>query len=190
MTYQEAIADYDSKSDEDKIILLYALYGRAMYRAQVLEQQAVNMLVVDKIFKNPPKNHEEYMTIWDQYDYSKNTLGAKAKEINAVYALSEPDSIAFNRVITLRNHLTHNYFRFNDNLFYSDAGKKQMIKDFIDFIDLSETVDDRLMSYMEHYNEKAGLTNARMEELLRRAKKEWGEKEIDETYDYMSKNNY
>ncbi|HWW37906.1 hypothetical protein [Pedobacter sp.] len=189
MTYQEAIEDYDSKSTEDRNILLFALYGRAMYRAQVLEQQAVNMLAIYKLFKSPPNTQEEYQEIWNRYDFSRSTLGIKAEEIKTSYSLSEQDSLEFKKVITLRNNLTHTYFRFNDNLFFSDAGKKQMIKDFIHFLDQSKAMDNKLMAYMEKYNKKAGITEERIQELLAGVKEEWSNKQIDHNYDSTIKNN-
>jgi hypothetical protein len=189
MTYQQAVEDYNSRSSEDRVILLFALYGRAMFRAQVVEQQVVNMLAVHQLFTNPVNTHEKYLEVWDRYDFSKDTLGVKAQLINSIYCLSDQDLLAFQRLIALRNNLTHNYFRYNDNLFHSDSGQKQMIKDFISFIDLSEIVDENLMSYMDKYNKMAGVTDEKIKELFLAVKQEWSEREIIDNYDSTIKNN-
>lgn len=190
MTYHEAIEEFDSKNDRDRSVLIFALFGRAMFRAQVIEQQAVNMLAIHKIFKDRPVTDEEYNAIWDSFDFSKNTLGKKAEDIKYVYSLKEVDFVDFKEVVSLRNHLTHNYFRFNDNLFFSEVGQKRMIKDFIDFIEKSLAVDKMLVRYTHKYNQMAGLTEERINELILAAKSKWSNKDIDETYDSGARNNF
>jgi len=187
-TYQEAIAEYDLKESE-QALLLYAHYGRAIYMGQALEQQGINMLAIDDIVKNEPESKEAYEAIWAKYDHSKQMIGVMTTLLQEAYHINDIDMEEFREVLAWRNDLAHRYFRYNDILFSSPAGRKRMIKDFVDFTNSVKSVEEKLAVYIAAYNRTAGITTESIAKILEERKQEWKDKVIDDSYDSTVKYN-
>ena len=98
------------------------------------------------------------------------------------YNISENDAETFKKVLKLRNYLTHDYFRFNTELFYNDSGMKRMIKDFIDFKDQAIFIDKKFINYLKKYTIKIGLTDEKIADMMEMNKKAWEKFVINEDH--------
>lgn len=151
-------------------------YGIAMFHAQLLETQAVNMIVLSRHFN--AKNEKKKRTLnklFEDYDYGKRTFGVLINELKSFYELEEQDKVDLEQLSDWRNYLAHDYFKFNIMLLSTDMGRKRMIQDFKSFVAKVEMLDNRLETYVQDFYSKKGITT---EEL---------DKVVDETTDELKK---
>lgn len=189
MDEQTITNEFNNADSTQKHILIMAHFGRAIYYAQLLEQQCVNMLVIYELASKDEFTTKEVNEIFDKYDFSKQTLGKFSKSIAEIYNMNKDDVRELSEVIQMRNHYTHNYFRFNDVLFHSESGKLRMVKDFFQFTLRAKNIDNRLEAYVSHYNIRHNITEQQLISLMRKVKEKWSDKLIDESYDSTKKNN-
>jgi len=182
MNYETAIKIFDQLDDDEKVKDVYAHFGAAIYYAQVLEQQAINMIACSIQVNNKMNSIEEINSLWNRYDFGIKTLGSLINEIKTLYNISENDAETFKKVLKLRNYLTHDYFRFNTELFYNDSGMKRMIKDFIDFKDQAIFIDKKFINYLKKYTIKIGLTDEKIADMMEMNKKAWEKFVINEDH--------
>ncbi len=182
MDYKTAIDLFNTLDDNEKAREIYAHFGLAVFFAQVLEQQAINMIAICKQTKARMTTQEQVDSLWNDYDLGSRTFGVLINEIKQLYNLSEEDYKELKDVLKLRNYISHDYFRINTELFYSDSGQKRMIKDFVEFRDRAKSVDKILQKYIKIYSVKIGLTDDRINDFIEQTKKEWEKKIIMEDY--------
>lgn len=125
MNYEEAIDFFETLDDDNKAKEIYAFFGNAIYFSQVVEQQAINMLAIYKQVTNKLTTKEQVESLWDNYDYGTRTLGVLINEIKQQYELTDEDFLELKKYLKLRNYITHDYYRHNIELFYSESGKKE-----------------------------------------------------------------
>jgi F0F1-type ATP synthase beta subunit len=188
MDYKTAVQEFDSLSDDDsKTKEVYAHFGLTIFLCQLIEQQAINMIAILRQVKGKIISHQEVNVLWNEYDYGTKTFGNLINEIKQLYELTEKDKIELKEILRLRNYFAHDYFRFNNELFYSDSGKKRMIRDFIEFKDRVRTLDGKLSQYTLQYTEKVGMTDEAIKKLVHEMTEEWEKKEIDDNHSTFKK---
>lgn len=187
MDYNTAIEYFDNLTDTDKAKEQFAHFGRAVFYAQVLEQQIINMIVIHKQLAGQLINQKDIISLWDSYDLGTKTLGILVNELSHIYKVSEEDLTELRSLVKLRNYIVHDYFRFNDNLMLSGSGQRRTIGDFIEFCSRVKLLDTKLMEYAKTYNEKNGLTEHKIGLLIEEVKKEWEKKIISEDYETVIK---
>lgn len=175
--------------DTQRFILLMAHFGRAIYYAQLIEQQCVNMLAINELANSEINSDEQYQALWDKYDLSKKTLGGMSLEIQKAFSVTDEIKTEIKEVVDYRNFLTHNYFRFNDVLMFSESGKIKMIKDFYNFTIKAKKLDKVLESYLEDHNKNFGFSQEKLQTMMERVKEQWQEKTIDDSFNTFKKNN-
>lgn len=180
MDYPE-LDGFESLDNDEQAKTVYAHFGLSIYFAQILEQQAINMIVVQKQ-TSQTLTKIDVESLWDNYDKGTRTFGILLNEIKHCYNLSEDDYNELKRILKLRNYMTHDYFRFNIELFYSISGMKRVIQDFIDFKRSVQAIDSKLNAYLEVYYKKIGLTQEIIREIIDKSKSEWEKKVIDENH--------
>jgi hypothetical protein len=164
MTYEETLANFDAQKDNQPV-LIFAQYGNALYGAQILEQKAINMLVMDEL------------------RHSKKMVGIMTSLLQQAYDIHEEDIVLFRNLMSMRNHMANRYFRYNDILFTKDDGPAQMFKDFVDFSRSIKLLDDKLEAYIITYNQLHGLDPAGVSTILDEQREYWKELASDESYD-------
>lgn len=179
---------YDFKETEQGVNL-FAQYGKAIYMAQVLEQQAINMLAIDDIIKSKPESAEQYEAIWAKYDHSKKMVGVMATLLQEAYHLNEDDIFELKEVLGWRNNLANRYFRFNDVLFASLSGGNRMLKDFVDFANSVKVIEEKLNTYAAIYYVANGVTKDSIDTLINARKEGWKDAVIDDNYDSSIRSN-
>jgi hypothetical protein len=166
MDYNIAIEEFEQLDDDQKAKTIYAHFGLAVYIAQVLEQQAINMIVVSKQSKKKFNSRDQVDELWNNYYFGSRTFGILVNEITQNYQLSESDNFELKALLKLRNHIAHDYFRLNSELFFSESGQRRMIKDFVEFRSRAKSMDSILKDYMKVYTDKIGLTDEKINEML------------------------
>lgn len=170
--YDIAKNEYETEDDNGRHRLVYAYFGLAIYFGQCLEETFSIMLWTDRIFRQKVKTNAEVNQILDTIENSKKTMGNFITEVKNCYNL--PNSIIdqLDKILSLRNHLAHKYFKLNIAKFYSEVGQLEMIEYFCDFIEKSQHLDDQLKLYYKNYTDKLGVTEERIEELMNQMKEE------------------
>ncbi|WGQ09931.1 hypothetical protein QG516_25800 [Pedobacter gandavensis] len=189
MEEQTILDEFNDADPTKKHILIMAHFGRAVYYAQLLEQQCVNMLAIQELCDKVSFTEEDVDECFSKYDFSKKTLGAFSNIIAESYNMNQVDIVELKEVIQMRNHYTHSYFRFNDVLFHSESGKLRMVKDFFRFTIKAKSIDVKLESYAAQYNTMNHVTEEKILSMMQSVKDEWSDKVIDESYDSTKKNN-
>ena len=186
--YETAIEQFDSlDSDDAKTREVYAHFGLTIFMCQLIEQQSMNMIATLRQVTGKFATKEEVAALWDNYDFGPRTLGTLINEIKQLYKLTDDDQKELKEILRLRNYFAHDYFRFNNELFFSDSGKKRMIKDFVDFKIRIRAIDKKLLEYMRVYREKSGMTEELIDKLAKEMRDEWEKKEIDDNHTTFKK---
>jgi hypothetical protein len=172
MTYEQAIEEYDALDDDGKSKTLYAHFGLAVYFAQLLEQQAINMIVIKHIADKKVKSQDHLDKLWQDYDMGRKTLGPLIKELSKLYTFSDELASDLDEVLKLRNYIAHDYFRLNGEILQSDQGRRRMIKDFVEFRIKAKAVDVRLEEILDQINEKLGMTKEKLAEEMEALKRD------------------
>jgi hypothetical protein len=179
MDYKAVIEIFDTLESDDKTKEVYAHFGLAVFLAQSIEQQAINMIAICRQANDKLNTQVLVDTLWDNYHFGSRTLGKLIYEILQLYQLTEEDAVELKEVLKLRNYIAHDYFRFNAELFYSDSGQKRMIRDFIEFRDKAKKLDSRLIFYTNTYMAKIGLTDEMVSKIYNQTREEWQQKLIE-----------
>ncbi len=188
MDYEIAIEQFDALDDDDsRTKEVYAHFGLTIFLCQLIEQQSINMIAILRQVTGKIVSQQEVTALWDGYDFGTKTLGNLINEIKQLYQLTDDDQKELKEILKLRNYYAHDYFRFNNELFFSDSGKKRMIKDFVDFKTRVRALDKKLIEYMRHYREKAGMTDEALDNLVKEMRDEWEKKEIDSNHSTFKK---
>lgn len=188
MDYETAIQEFESLADDDsKTKEVYAHFGLTIFMCQLIEQQSINMIAVLRQATGKIVTKEEVAALWDDYDLGKRTFGTLINEIKQLYKLTDEDKDELKELLRLRNYFAHDYFRFNNELFFSDSGKRRMIKDFVQFKERVRNLDKKLIEYMRVYREKCGMTEGAIDKLVMELRQEWENKEIDDNHSTFKK---
>lgn len=182
MDYDTAIEIFDTLDEDYKVKEIYAHFGLAVSIAQNLEQQMINMIAIYKQATHKIKNQEQIDSLWDNYHLGSRTFGVLINEVKQLYNLTEQDILELREVLRLRNYITHDYFRLNSGLSFSESGQKRMIKDFIEFQNRARLLDDKLINYTKVYTDKIGLKEEKIQEIFEKMKIEWQQKLITDEH--------
>lgn len=170
-TFSDAISEYE-QNEQWQHTLVYSYFGSAVYFGQVLEQTFSMMLWMKRMFSKNRITKAEAQQIIDDVENSKNTLGRVINEIKDIYSIDPTLEADFEEILTARNYLVHKYFQLEINKFYSDLGRREMLKYFCDFIDKVMDVDSRLWNYYESYVLRMGVTPEKTDQLMREFQEE------------------
>jgi len=170
--YQEELAENNTKKNE-QLTLLFAHYGRALYVAQVLEQETINMIAIDEIVSSKPDSESAYDTIWAKYDIGKRMMGVMTNLLQQAYDINDVDMEELKNLLSVKNDLANRYFRFNDLTVASEEVCNHMIKDFVDFTQRVQVINEKLDLYRGFYSNKTGFTAENKAIAMAAKKEEW-----------------
>jgi hypothetical protein len=157
MTHQEDSKENITKKN-DQLTLLFAHYGRAIYVAQVLEQETINMVAIDEIVTTNPESEAEYDMIWAKYDISKKMLGIMTSLLQQAYQIDETDMEELKHLLAMKNDLANSYFRFHSLTGASEQDADRMISDFEGFNQRVQVINEKLAGYREVHHLQNGVT--------------------------------
>lgn len=161
MTHQEESPENNTTKNE-QLTLLFAHYGRAIYVAQLLEQETINMVAIDEIVTTNPESQAEYDTIWAKYDNSKKMMGIMTTLLQQAYEIDEVDMEELKSLLAYKTDLATIYFRVNDLTGASDEDADRMINDFANFNQRVQLINEKLSFYRDAFNTKTGVTEERL----------------------------
>ncbi|WP_242824881.1 MULTISPECIES: hypothetical protein [unclassified Dehalobacter] len=135
---------------------LYAYFGLAVFHAQVLEHQLVNMIVLMKSLQEE-KITSNYIEALFSRKLS-NTMGQLINEIKQMFNLEDDEIMQLKTILEKRNFIIHDYFKERISLAYSKDGRDSMIIELIDFIEQANKIDKKLERYTDDMSAKLGIT--------------------------------
>ncbi|MCM8527861.1 MAG: DUF86 domain-containing protein [Lentisphaeraceae bacterium] len=158
-SYTDALSEYECESEDGRAKLIYAYFGASIYHGQCLEEELCQMLWLNEFFNSKEKTKEYLNTIIDKHEASKKTLGQSIGTLKKVYIISDEDEVSLGNILKKRNFLVHKYFRINVDKFFSEVGKKEMLKYFCEFIESTNIIEDKLKTYSFKYAQRLGITS-------------------------------
>ena len=166
---------FETQDECEQCKEVFAHFGSAVYYAQVLEHQIVNMLVVLRKAQHRVTSEDEFDALFNKK--MANTLGQLITEIKHTYRLSDDDKNKLKKVLKARNFIVHDYFKEKVLLFETTKGRELMINDLIEFKNTVIKLDKRLVELAEKYNKRLGITkelvNTQMEQLKKEARERY-----------------
>lgn len=164
---------FSVKDDDEQHKEVYAYFGLAVYNAQVLEHQLINMLILMKVANKEKVSIAEIDNLFDRYFLK--TMGQLFHELVKTYTLSENEKIELREVLRSRNYIVHDYFKEKIWLIVTQKGRESIIKELISFNNGLKKMDKRLVELATRYYKKVGITeeiiNREFEKLKYKAEK-------------------
>lgn len=150
--------------DEESVQIreVYSRYGLAMYEAQVLEHAMVNAIIICRMLPTM-RQHADRSSWENAFDQAYDSELAKTfgNMLRALETLALPSDIK----VRLRNakierdRLAHRFFREHDENFLSRSGRKRMIAECEEIIELFTTIDVDLEIFMRPHCDRYGITS-------------------------------
>ncbi|WP_442600751.1 hypothetical protein [Paenibacillus sp. KN14-4R] len=140
----------------------YAYFGLAVYHAQVLEQQLVNMIVLIKKSQGLIPTLDDYEALYERK--LSNTMGQLINEIKQLFQLQDFEINELKEVLKLRNFIVHDYFKERIILTFSIAGRSEIINELNEFVERVRSLDARLVNYSRELHKRLGITEEMLEE--------------------------
>ncbi|GEC96144.1 hypothetical protein ZRA01_22170 [Zoogloea ramigera] len=151
--------DYDDPKE------IYAFFGLAFYKANVLEHGVLNLAVALLIQGNLGISAADVIQLYESFD--EKTFGQVVKVTKRWHSFPDAFVADLNLALKYRNHLAHHFFREHDINHMSPAGRKKMIDELIDIWIHLAKVDQVMDEYWLSAWESHGVT------------KEWIDKQIE-----------
>jgi hypothetical protein len=109
--------------ESDQIRQVFAVYGAAMYFAQVLEHGLVNVVMVSRA--GTYRSHEEADAVWEELFAS--TMGRQLRDALAEGGLSEALVDRLRNALRTRNYLAHEFWRERSDHMGSFTGRNELL---------------------------------------------------------------
>lgn len=137
--------DYDDPKE------LYAFFGLAFYKANILEQGVVNLAVALMAQGNLGVTVGDVNRLYDSFD--TKTFGPVLRIAKERYSFTSEFSKKLDQALSYRNYLAHGFFKQHDINHMSEDGRKIMIDELIEiWMHLAEAdriIDEYWMSAWE-----------------------------------------
>jgi hypothetical protein len=144
---------------------LYAFFGLAFYKANVLEHGVLNLAVALLAQGNLGITVAEVNQLYESFD--EKTFGQIIKVAKQRYSFPDTFTTDLDLALKYRNRLAHHFFREHDVDHMSPAGRKKMIDELIEIWTHIARVDQVMDEYWMSAWESHGIT------------KEWIEKQME-----------
>ncbi|MGK2849104.1 MAG: hypothetical protein ACSLEX_03500 [Minisyncoccota bacterium] len=152
--------------ESDQIKEVYARFGLAVYSAQVLELQMINMIVALTL---PERFQIKRDTIDNLFDkLFEKTMGGLMQDFKKRFELTEKENLLLDKSLEQRNRLAHRYFREKAVDFMSFEGRLKMIDELIIINAHFEELDKILTYRHREYTKKFGVTEDVIEEEIKK----------------------
>jgi hypothetical protein len=148
--------------DRDDLVRdVYAHFGLAIYKANVLEHGLTNAM----LYANMTAGGLPTLTDFDAFLAAKfeKTLGALIKDLKNHVPVDATLEETLRAALTKRNWIAHHYFRERSETFMSDRGCRSMIAELESAQDLFERADKALDVVSKPLAAKSGMTEDRLE---------------------------
>jgi hypothetical protein len=137
---------------------VYAYFGLAVYRSQVLEHGIVNAMVILRLSQRNQFTKTDIDAFMDRQ--FENTLGKLIRTLRTEMTLPIELEDLLARALTMRNWLCHDYFRESAVEFLRPTGRDRMIEELKAAHDLLSKADKCLESAVQPIADQFGWTEA------------------------------
>jgi len=155
--------------DRDDLVRdVYAHFGLAIYKANVLEHGLTNAM----LYANMAAGGLPRVTDFDEFLTARfeKTLGQLIKDLKNHVPVDATLEEILKTALTTRNWIAHHYFRERSETFMSDRGCRSMIAELESAQDLFERAEKALDAVSKPFAEKIGLTEDRLEAYVAQVK--------------------
>jgi len=143
---------------------VYAKYGVAMYFAQCLETELVNLLVALKL-KDRDKITRSDIDSFMEENYKK-TLGRLIQSLKKAMKIPENLEIELAELLNIRNYLAHHYFRDKAIDFVNKDGRQNMLSELELIISKLVNGDKKISSIVSVIREQYGITEEMISKMV------------------------
>lgn len=143
---------------------VYAKYGLAMYFAQCLETELVNLLVALKL-KDRDKITRSDIDSFMEENYKK-TLGRLIQSLKKAMKIPENLEIELAELLNIRNYLAHHYFRDKATDFVNKDGRQNMLSELELIISKLVNGDKKISSIVSVIREQYGITEEMISKMV------------------------
>lgn len=159
MSDESSIGRDEELDDHDyQVREVFAQFGVAMYKAQVLEQALVNVLTYAQASDARHPSPEVFDAFLD--DNLTVTMGRLLRRLGPFLGDDQQLGTALSEALALRNRLAHSYFREHDRDFFSFTGREVMLAESLAAQEFFTSVDTRLEPVLHRYLKFAGISAA------------------------------
>jgi hypothetical protein len=141
----------------------YAHYGLAMYHAQVVEHEIVNLLVLARIVKARENAEQILSDPWERR--FRETLGVLVRRLTPFMTGDQELLRDMTDAVRARNRLAHSYWRERAEDFVSLRGRDDMIAELTRLKDSFINLNRRLEQMSQPFRESLGMTQESIEAL-------------------------
>jgi hypothetical protein len=160
----ESIEEY--KSDQSRE--LFAHYGLAMYYAQVLEHEIVNLLVLARIVEAQENAERILSDPWE--DRFRDTFGRLFRKLEPFLAGDKKLVDDLGEAVRVRNRLAHSYWRDHVEECASLYGRDEMIRGLIETREMFVGLDGRLEPVHAQLYDSLGITDEKIKDMYNEMK--------------------
>lgn len=150
----------DLPEDSDQIQECYARFGLAMYYAQVLEANLINLIWFHEMlagrFTTPQDLDARRDDLWTR------TLGSLLKIGGTGPLATAEDAVAFRNALAARNRLAHRFWWEAAELMMTTRGREQVLSDLDGNRHVFREVEDRVRRMLLTLGGPRGLTDERI----------------------------
>ena len=142
---------------------VYAHFGLAMFKAQVLEHAVVNALVLCDLIPNRREkalSTESWAADVDQFmdGHFADVFGRMIKSFRKAATVSADLQESLESALKMRNFLAHRYFRERDTAWLTEESRDGMIEELREACRLFERTDGLIDDLIEPLCARYGLT--------------------------------
>jgi hypothetical protein len=143
------------KPEDDHVREVYAHFGLAVYAAQVLEHDLVNLAIVAAAREGHITSHQHAGALWDEL--FGLTMGKQIRRALDVAQVPESLVTRLADALRLRNHLAHDFFRERAELMVTTEGRNEMLEELERARDELGRIDNDLGEVTMRYLETVGV---------------------------------
>lgn len=158
--------ELDAKSDQ--IRQVYAVYGAAMYFAQVLEHGLANFVGVSRA--DTFRSHDEADAVWDELFAS--TMGRQLRHALREEGLSEMHIERLRNALRIRNYLAHDFWRERSDHLGSSTGRNELLVELEEMRAELHAIDQELETITRGILAEKGVSAEMFEEEVERMRAE------------------
>lgn len=161
---------FENEDEDEQHKQVYAYFGKAVYFAQVLEYQLINMLLIYSKRKNIKMRHEIFDSLF--IEYKKKTFGGLLQKVKKVFSIEDALLNELTTLLKKRNYLVHDYFKDKIHMFYNQLGRETMISEFNELTDAFKEMDAGLYKKTESIMNDMGITAEILKEFYAETQRE------------------
>lgn len=141
---------------------LWAFFGLAYYKTNVLEQGVVNLAVAMQARGVKGITVGDVDSLYDAFD--RKTFGRIIRAARTLFDFPEKLEVDLEKALEYRNYLAHIFFLSHDADLLTPKGKRKMIDELIDILNFLNPLDEAIDEIWTRAWEPLGITKEWIEE--------------------------